>query len=183
MAAEGRDFGDPRLQKPALGMWNVTLLVEKEPELVCEVEKFRLNIVGLTSAHGKGSGTSLLERGWTCFYSGVADSERRQTGVAILFAPQFIACMLKSCMYLGQLGEERGGVVNQPPAGAELAPVVGEDADKTRGRRGTSSLNSAMFHASIVEVANQRCGRKAVGACCGSNTQTRWWTTAVRDIV
>ncbi|TWW80160.1 hypothetical protein D4764_10G0011900 [Takifugu flavidus] len=31
-----------------------------EPELVREVEKFRLDIVSLTSTHGKGSGTSLL---------------------------------------------------------------------------------------------------------------------------
>ena len=51
---------DPRLQKLALGLWNVTSLVGKEPELVHEVEKFRLDIVGLTSTHSKGSGTSLL---------------------------------------------------------------------------------------------------------------------------
>ncbi|TWW81839.1 hypothetical protein D4764_01G0016540 [Takifugu flavidus] len=31
------------------GTWNVTSLVGKEPELVREVEKFRLHIVGLTS--------------------------------------------------------------------------------------------------------------------------------------
>ncbi|TWW80198.1 hypothetical protein D4764_01G0000130 [Takifugu flavidus] len=55
------------------GTWNVTSLVGKEPELVREVEKFRLDIVGLTSTHSKGSGTSLLERGWTLYHSGVAD--------------------------------------------------------------------------------------------------------------
>ena len=43
----------------------------KEPELVRKVEKFRLDIVGLTSTHSKGSGTSLLKRGWTLFHSGV----------------------------------------------------------------------------------------------------------------
>ncbi|KAK0135736.1 Craniofacial development protein 2 [Merluccius polli] len=69
---------DPRLQKLALGTWNVTSLVGKEPELVREVEKFRLDIVGLTSTHSKGSGTSLLER-----------------GVAILIAPRLGACMLE----------------------------------------------------------------------------------------
>ena len=66
---------DPRLQKLGLGTWNVTSLVGKEPELVREVEKFRLDIVGLTSTHSKGSG-SLLERGWTLFHSGVATGER-----------------------------------------------------------------------------------------------------------
>ena len=78
---------DPRLQKLALGTWNVTSLVGKEPELVQEVERFRLDIVGLTSTHSKGSGTSSLERGWTLFHSGVATGERRRAGVALLVAP------------------------------------------------------------------------------------------------
>ncbi|TWW54485.1 hypothetical protein D4764_0145930 [Takifugu flavidus] len=86
---------DPRLHKLALGTWNVTSLVGKEPELVREVEKFRLDIVGLTSTHSKGSGTSLLERGWTLYHSGVADGERRRAGVAILVAPQLSACILE----------------------------------------------------------------------------------------
>ncbi|KAK0156590.1 Craniofacial development protein 2 [Merluccius polli] len=86
---------DPRLQKLALGTWNVTSLVGKEPELVREVEKFRLDIVGLTSTHSKGSGTGLLERGWTLFHSGVATGERRQAGVAILIAPRHGASMLE----------------------------------------------------------------------------------------
>ena len=94
-AAEGGDLGGPILQKLALGTWNVTSLVGKEPELVREVEKFRLDIVGLTSTHSKGSGTSLLERGWTLFHSGVATGERRRAGVAILIAPRLGACMLE----------------------------------------------------------------------------------------
>ncbi|TWW81502.1 hypothetical protein D4764_01G0013170 [Takifugu flavidus] len=77
------------------GTWNVTSLVGKEPELEREVEKFRLAIVGLTSTHSKGSGTSLLERGWTLYHSGVADGERRWAGVAILVAPQLSACILE----------------------------------------------------------------------------------------
>ncbi|KAK0144267.1 hypothetical protein N1851_017353 [Merluccius polli] len=66
-AAEGGDLGGD-----LGGTWNVTYLVGKEPELVRKVEKFRLDIVGLTSMHSKGSGTSLLERGWTLFHAGVA---------------------------------------------------------------------------------------------------------------
>uniref|UniRef100_A0A8C6KS93 Endonuclease/exonuclease/phosphatase domain-containing protein n=1 Tax=Nothobranchius furzeri TaxID=105023 RepID=A0A8C6KS93_NOTFU len=85
---------DPRLQKLALGTWNVTSLVGKEPELVCEVERFRLDIVGLTSTHGSGSGTSFLERGWTFYHSGVAPTERRRAGVGILVAPHLGACTL-----------------------------------------------------------------------------------------
>ncbi|TWW70652.1 hypothetical protein D4764_17G0001350 [Takifugu flavidus] len=81
--------------KLALGTWNVTSLVGKEPELVREVEKFRLDIVGLTSTHGKGSGTSLLERGWTLYHYGVADGERRRAGGAILVAPWLSAWILE----------------------------------------------------------------------------------------
>ena len=63
---------DPRLQKLACGTWNVTSLVGKELELVEEVERFRLDIVGLTSTHSIGSGTQVLERGWSLSYAGVA---------------------------------------------------------------------------------------------------------------
>ncbi|KAK3528482.1 hypothetical protein QTP70_000305 [Hemibagrus guttatus] len=57
----------PRRPKPwtknlAFGTWNVTSLGGKEPELVREVERYRLEIVGLASTHSLGSGTQLLER-------------------------------------------------------------------------------------------------------------------------
>ena len=60
------------------------------PELVRQVENFRL--VGLTLTHGKGFGSSLLERGWTVFHSGITDGERRRAGVANLVAPRLSAC-------------------------------------------------------------------------------------------
>uniref|UniRef100_A0A8C6Q7E1 Endonuclease/exonuclease/phosphatase domain-containing protein n=1 Tax=Nothobranchius furzeri TaxID=105023 RepID=A0A8C6Q7E1_NOTFU len=85
---------DPRLQKLALGTWNVTSLVGKEPELVCEVERFPLDIDGITSTHGSDSGTSFLKRGWTFYHSGVAPTERRRAGVGILVAPHLDACTL-----------------------------------------------------------------------------------------
>ncbi len=79
---------DPWTQKLALGTWNITSLAGKEPEIVREVERFRLEIVGITSTHGWGSGTTLLERGWTLHHSGVAHGERRRAGVGLLIAPQ-----------------------------------------------------------------------------------------------
>ncbi|KAK3505725.1 hypothetical protein QTP70_020346, partial [Hemibagrus guttatus] len=83
----------PRRPKPwtknlAFGTWNVTSLGGKEPELVRVVERYRLDIVGLASTHGLGSGTQLLERGWTLFSSGVPHGERRRAGVGLLIAPQ-----------------------------------------------------------------------------------------------
>ncbi|KAK7881169.1 hypothetical protein WMY93_029578 [Mugilogobius chulae] len=66
----------PCARSLALGTWNVTSLAGKEPELVREVERFRLDIVGLTSTHSLGSGTITLERGWTLHFSGVAHVDR-----------------------------------------------------------------------------------------------------------
>ncbi|KAK3571606.1 hypothetical protein QTP86_015341 [Hemibagrus guttatus] len=67
---------------------NVTSLGGKEPELVREVERYQLEIVGLASMHSLGSGTQLLERGWTLFFSGVPHGEKRRVGVGLLIAPQ-----------------------------------------------------------------------------------------------
>uniref|UniRef100_A0A671XIA7 Endonuclease/exonuclease/phosphatase domain-containing protein n=1 Tax=Sparus aurata TaxID=8175 RepID=A0A671XIA7_SPAAU len=79
---------NPRMVTLAMGTWNVTSLGGKEPELVREIERYRLELFGLTSTHSLGSGTQLLERGWTLFYSGVARGERRRAGVGLLIAPQ-----------------------------------------------------------------------------------------------
>ncbi|KAK3556411.1 hypothetical protein QTP70_008102 [Hemibagrus guttatus] len=90
----GSGYGQgPRRPKPwtknlTFGTWNVTSLGGKEPELVREVERYRLEIVGLASTHSLGSGTQLLERGWTLFFSGVPHGERRRAGVGLLIAPQ-----------------------------------------------------------------------------------------------
>ena len=67
---------NPQTVTLAMGTWNVTSLGGKEPELVQEVEWYWLEIVGLASTHSLGSGTELLERGLTLFYSGVACGER-----------------------------------------------------------------------------------------------------------
>ena len=49
----------PRTVTLAMGTWNVTSLGEKEPELVREVERYRLEIVGLTSTHSLGTAWAL----------------------------------------------------------------------------------------------------------------------------
>ena len=49
--------------------------------LVREVEMFLLDIVALTMTHSKGSGTSLLQRGWTLFHFRVVKYERQRGGV------------------------------------------------------------------------------------------------------
>uniref|UniRef100_A0A8C6KHB6 Endonuclease/exonuclease/phosphatase domain-containing protein n=1 Tax=Nothobranchius furzeri TaxID=105023 RepID=A0A8C6KHB6_NOTFU len=85
---------NPRTRKLVFGTWNVTLLVGKEQELVAEVERYRLDKVRLTSTHSIGSGTQVLERGWTLSFAGVAPGERRRAGVGFLLAQRLSACVL-----------------------------------------------------------------------------------------
>lgn len=51
--------------------WNVTSLLGKEPELAHVVERYQVDIVGLTSTHGLGFGINLLERDWTLCHAGM----------------------------------------------------------------------------------------------------------------
>lgn len=51
--------------------------------------------VGLTSTHGTGSRTKLLERGWTLSFSGVAQGERHHAGVGILTSPWLSSAVLE----------------------------------------------------------------------------------------
>ena len=60
-----------------------------------EVERYQLDLVGLTSTHSLGSGTVLLDRGWTLFFSGVAQGARRRAGVGILTNPRLSAATLE----------------------------------------------------------------------------------------
>ena len=60
-----------------------------------EVEHYRLDLVGFTSTHSNGSGSKLLDRGWTLFFSGVAKGVRRQAGVGILTSAWLSAAVLE----------------------------------------------------------------------------------------
>ena len=91
----GPGCADPQHRRLVLRTWNITSLAGKEPELVREVERYQLDMVGLTSTHSTGSGTKLLERGWTLHFSGVAQGVRRQAGVGILTSPRLSAAVLE----------------------------------------------------------------------------------------
>ena len=60
-----------------------------------EVERYQLDLVGLTSKHSLSSGTVLLDRGWTLFFSGVARGVRRRADVGILINPRLRAAVLE----------------------------------------------------------------------------------------
>ncbi|KAK3531804.1 hypothetical protein QTP70_029732 [Hemibagrus guttatus] len=128
----------------AFGTWNVTSLGGKEPELVREVEQYRLEIVGLDSMHSLGSGTQLLERGWTLFYSGVPHG----IGVSLLF---WLVLPNGSVEYPTFL-ETLRGVLEGTPTGDSIVLLgdfnthVGNNSDTWRGmigRNGPPDLNSS----------------------------------------
>ncbi|KAI3374677.1 hypothetical protein L3Q82_021249 [Scortum barcoo] len=111
----------------------------------------RLEIVGLTSTHSLGSGTQLLERGWTLHYSGVAQGERRRAGVGLLIAPQLSRHVLeftRSTEYPAFL-ESLGGVLDSAPTGdsivlLETSTLTWAASDTWRGvigRNGLPDLN------------------------------------------
>ena len=116
----GPGRSDPRLWKLALGTWNVTSLAGKERELVEEVERYRLDIVGLTSTHSLGSGTQVLERGWTLFFYRLPGEVFRAcpTGRKPRGRPR-----TRWRDYISRLAWERLGI---PPE--ELVEVTGERA-------------------------------------------------------
>ncbi len=80
----GPGHADTQHHRLVLGMWNITSLAGKEPELVQEVEQYQLDIVSLTSTHSTGSEIKPLERGWTLSFSRLAQGLRCRVGVGIL---------------------------------------------------------------------------------------------------
>ena len=60
-----------------------------------DAERYWLDLAELTSMHSVGSGSKLLDRGWTLFFSGVAKGVRCQAGVGILTSPRLSAAVLE----------------------------------------------------------------------------------------
>jgi exonuclease III len=70
-----------------IGTWNLLSLTGKELELVEEVKRYRLDIVGLSSTKRRGSDQLDLPEGWKLFLSGVDPAMSAQAGVGILTSP------------------------------------------------------------------------------------------------
>ena len=77
-------------------MRSVNSLAGKEPELVCEVEQYKLDQVGLTFTHSEGSGTKFLRGAGLLSNSRVALVERCQVGVGIV-TRSMAKCLVVEC--------------------------------------------------------------------------------------
>ena len=66
-----------------IGTWNVRSLNGKEVELVEEIKKYNVAILGITETKKKGKDIDPYE-GYKLIYSGVHKTERAKAGVAAL---------------------------------------------------------------------------------------------------
>jgi hypothetical protein len=75
-------------QTTIFGCWNITSLTGKEAEVVEEMMKYRIPILGVSETKKKGYGTMLMHRNYTLRYSGVGKDSRAKEGVGILMSPE-----------------------------------------------------------------------------------------------
>ena len=75
-------------QKLRIEIWNVTSLTGKEPKLVEETIRCRLDIVEVLSTKRKGTGILILNKRWQLFYAGVDPALHAQAGVGIFTNPR-----------------------------------------------------------------------------------------------
>ncbi|KAK3563871.1 hypothetical protein QTP86_004810 [Hemibagrus guttatus] len=152
--------GDPKpwTKNLAFGTWNVTSLGGKEPELVREVERYRLEIVGLASTHSLGSGTQLLERAPQLSHHVLEFSPVNERVVSLrLWAGDRCLTVVSAYGPNGSVEyptflETLRGVLEGAPTGDSIVLLgdfnahVGNDSDTWRGvigRNGPPDLNSS----------------------------------------
>ncbi|KAG8227539.1 hypothetical protein J437_LFUL008411 [Ladona fulva] len=73
-----------------IGTWNIETINGKEVELVEEMEKYRLEILGLSEVKKKGNVKIQLEKGYVPPYSGVSPGKRAKEGVGVILNSQIL---------------------------------------------------------------------------------------------
>lgn len=78
------DNGPGKVMEMRLGTWNIKTFMGKEVELVGEMEKYKINVLGLSEVKKKGEGEIVLDKGVVFRYSGVSKGSRAKEGVGIV---------------------------------------------------------------------------------------------------
>ena len=71
-----------------IGTWNIKTLNGKEVEMIEEMEKYRLEILGISEVKKKGNGMIHLEKGYVLRYVGVNIGKRAKEGVGIVLSEE-----------------------------------------------------------------------------------------------
>ena len=80
-----------RKRNMRIGTWNVRSIKGKEVELLDEIRKYKINILGITETKKKGQGHEDLGLGHKLIYSGVDIKDRAQAGVGIILTNEHFA--------------------------------------------------------------------------------------------
>ncbi|XP_039291249.1 uncharacterized protein LOC120352957 [Nilaparvata lugens] len=84
----GKRLKTPGKIKLRFGIWNVRTLTGKEVELVEEMRKRKIQLMGLSEVKKKGSGSVELKDGYVMVYSGVVMQSRAKEGVGVVMTPE-----------------------------------------------------------------------------------------------
>ena len=74
-----------------LGTWNVRSAMTKEEELIWEMKRYDLDILGLCEMKGRGNGMKVMDGG-SYVYAGVTEG-RTRGGVGIVVAERWADCI------------------------------------------------------------------------------------------
>ncbi|KAI3368000.1 hypothetical protein L3Q82_026820 [Scortum barcoo] len=148
--------------------------------------------------HSLGSGTQLLERGWTLHttlelprHKGVHQCTWHQDTLGRRSMIDFV--VVSSDLRPGgswtDLADPKRIVrvcwerLAEPSVREVFNSHLRKSFSQIPREAGDIESEWTMFSASIVDAAVRSCGRKVSGACRGGNPRTRWWTPEVRDAI